>query len=128
LPETHLILLRSLAWELEVEGNPVLTLRHLYDLYHYDRVESGAGMVALSYRRISGILKELEVMKLIGSRNVFKGRGGQGSEIWLKISAQSVLNYINPLWREAKKHLEEQEKRRQEEQQYLSEKKRKRYR
>lgn len=128
LPQTHLILLGALAWELEVEGKPTLTSKRLYDLYHYNQVESGAGNVALSYRRISGVLKELEVMNLIGSRNIFKGRGGQSSEIWLKISAQSVLNFTNPLWREAKQRLEEQEKKRQELQQNMNERKRKRKR
>ena len=51
-----------------------------------------------TYRRVAGILKEMEVMNLIGTRNVSKGRGGRNNEVWLKIPAHGILERTIAEW------------------------------
>ena len=58
-----------------------------------------AKKTAPSYRRISGVLKEMEVMNLVGIRNVSKGRGGRNNEVWLKIPAQAILERTRAEWK-----------------------------
>lgn len=53
-----------------------------------------------SYRRVASVLKELEVMNLVGGRSISKGRGGRTNEVWLKIPADTILDYTLPNWRE----------------------------
>ena len=62
-----------------------------------------AKKTAPSYRRISGVLKEMEVTNLIGVRDVSRGRGGRSNEIWLKIPPHAVLENARIDWRRAKK-------------------------
>ena len=62
-----------------------------------------AKKTAPSYRRISGVLKEMEVTNLIGVRDVSRGRGGRSNEVWLKIPAHAVLENAGIDWRRAKK-------------------------
>ena len=62
-----------------------------------------AKKTAPSYRRISGVLKEMEVTNLIGVRDVSRGRGGRSNEVWLKIPAHAVLENARIDWRRAKK-------------------------
>jgi len=89
-------LLVSLALLNEVEGIVTPSTNQVYKkcLEQY-----GA---APSYRRVAGILKEMEVTNLIGVRDVSRGRGGRSNEIWLKIPAQVVLERTQIDWRKMK--------------------------
>jgi len=69
----------------------------------YDRYRSALGKDSHSYRAVAGVLKELEVMNLVGARSVSKGRGGRSNEVWLKIPAETVLDHTKPDWRTLKK-------------------------
>lgn len=69
----------------------------------YDRYRSELGNDSHSYRAVAGILKELEVMNLVGTRSVSRGREGRSNEVWLKIPAEIVLDYTKPGWRKLKK-------------------------
>ena len=55
---------------------------------------------ALFHRRVSGVLKELEVMNLIGGTKRFKEERGRSSEVWLKVPARAVLDYFDPRLKE----------------------------
>lgn len=92
VPQTFLLIALASAKE---KGN--MDLVHtsvIYQLYQ----ELIGDEHTLSYRRISGLLKELEVMGLIDSRTVSRGRYGSGNEIWLKIPAKPVLDFAREKW------------------------------
>jgi len=50
----------------------------------------------------TGVLKELEVMNLIGGRTVSRGRGGCSSEVCLKVPARTILEYLGIDWKRIK--------------------------
>jgi len=98
LAEMQLNLLHALAWLSEIEGVTVASTSQVYEKYHELLKKT-----APSYRRVSGVLKELEVMNLIGGRNVSKGRGGRVGEMWLKVPARTILDYRGVDWRKMKR-------------------------
>jgi cell division control protein 6 len=86
-------LLVTIAWLSEFERVTAPSTSQVYDEYQkiFEKAIPG-------YRRVAGVLKELEVMNLIGMRNVSKGRGGRINEIWLKIPAHVVLEHTRGDW------------------------------
>jgi cell division control protein 6 len=89
LAKLQLIVLRALAWMTEIDEIPVITTNQVFEWCKETMKES-----APSYRRISGVLKELEVINLVAGRNVSHGRGGRSNELWLKIPARIPLEYF----------------------------------
>lgn len=71
-----------------------MTTSMIYQMYQ----EFIKSKKTLSYRRIATILKELEVIGLLGGRNISKSREGYGREIWLKVPAKSVIDYAKTKW------------------------------
>ena len=60
----------------------------------------------MSYRRVAGVLKELEVMGLIGGRSISRGSEGRSNELWLKVPVQTILEYMQSDWRDVGGHLQ----------------------
>jgi len=89
-------LLVSLALLNEVEGIASPSTNQVYEKF---QEQYGA---APSYRRVAGTLKEMEVMNLIGMRQVSRGREGRSNEIWLKIPARVVLEHTQIDWKKMK--------------------------
>ena len=98
LAETQMNLLFILSRLYEVEEVTSASTNQVYQRY-----KELSGAKAASYRRVASILKEMEVMNLIGVRNVSKGRGGRSGEVWLKVPAESVFEYKSIDLRELKK-------------------------
>lgn len=89
LAETAKEIMRILAWLTQNENTIVVTTNQLYQSY-----QGLFGGSTPSYRRIAGVLKELEIMNLIGGRVVSKGRGGRNEEVWLKAPSQIILECL----------------------------------
>ena len=98
LPDVQVRLLYILAWFKEIENSPIVTTSQIFQKYQEITSDKGS----LSYRRVADILKEIEVMNLIDSRTVSKGRVGYGREVWLKIPTEPILDHVKPDWREIK--------------------------
>jgi len=98
----QLDLIHVIAWLNEFENEASPSTDQIYQAY-----KKMVGQKALSYRRISSGLKELEVMNLIGTRKISRGREGQRNEVWLTIPAETILDFTKPEWREEKKKIEE---------------------
>jgi len=98
LAAMQLKLLHHLAMLAEFEDVSSPSTNQIYDQY-----KQAAGKDSRSYRAVAGVLKELEVMNLVGARSVSKGRGGRTNEVWLKIPAETILDYTKPDWRKLKK-------------------------
>jgi cell division control protein 6 len=98
LPANQIIFLFILAKYKEHEDQDIMNTGLIYkglqEIVGRDKV--------LSYRRISGILKELEVIGLIGGWTTSKSGGGYGREIWLKVPADKVLDYTERKWKKQK--------------------------
>jgi cell division control protein 6 len=88
LADLKMDVLQALAWMTEIDGIPVIKTSQVYE-YCKKNMEGSTP----SYRRISGVLKELEVINLVAGRNVSYGRGGRSNEVWLKIPARIPLEY-----------------------------------
>jgi cell division control protein 6 len=99
--ELQRFLLIALAWLYEIENVIAPSTNQLYT--ELNRFLEEAKSVVPSYRRVSGVLKEMEVTNLIGVRDVSRGRGGRSNEVWLKIPAHTVLENARIDWRKAKK-------------------------
>jgi cell division control protein 6 len=84
LPNIQQFLLIAMAMLLK-EGTETLSINEVFTFYQQMFGEQRVG-----YRRISGILKEMEVSNLIGGRNISKGQVGYSREVWLKIPAQFI--------------------------------------
>ena len=97
LAEMQMDLLYVLAWLSEFDGVTAASTNQVYE--EYQELVEGKGP---SYRRVAGVLKEMEVTNLIGGRTVSRGRGGRSSEVWLKIPAQNILDYLKPDWKQLK--------------------------
>ena len=98
LAELQINLLYVLAWLSEIEGLATASTSQIYECYRRLLKRE-----APSYRRVAGVLKEMEVMNLIGGRNVSMGRGGRNTEVWLKLSSQMILEYRGVDWRKMKR-------------------------
>jgi cell division control protein 6 len=105
LADLQLELLHHLAFLAEIDGVSAPSTNQLYDQY-----KKATGKDTRSYRALAGVLKELEVMNLVGAKTVSKGRGGRSNEVWLKIPAEAVLDYTRPDWRDIKKRVTEAKK------------------
>lgn len=98
----QLDLIHAIAWANEFKDEPSPSTDQIFQVY-----KKRVGQKALTYRRISSVLKELEVMNLIGTRKISRGREGQRNEVWLTIPAETVLDFTKPDWREDKKKIKE---------------------
>jgi hypothetical protein len=99
-----------LGWTKVVQYEETATVSRLYNLYVDEQKGWDDGREILSYRRVSGVLKELEVMDIIGSRTVSRGRSGRMNEVWLKIPGETVMDFTYPKWRMMKNYLEKKKK------------------
>ena len=97
LADMQMHILRMLAWLAEIDGVGTASTSQLYDRYR----EMVGGSVP-SYRRVAGVLKELEVMNLIGGRTVSRGREDRSGEVWLKVPARTILEYLGIDWKRIK--------------------------
>ncbi|OGD54639.1 hypothetical protein A3K80_06475 [Candidatus Bathyarchaeota archaeon RBG_13_38_9] len=102
MADLQLELIHTMAWLNEFDSIVSSSTEEIFQAY-----KKSVGEKALSYRRVSSVLKELEVMNLIGTRKISRGRGGQRNEVWLTIPAETVLDFTRPDWREEKKKMEE---------------------
>jgi hypothetical protein len=64
------------------------------------------GTEKVSYRHVASVLKELEVMGLIGGRSISRGSEGRSNELWLKVPVQTILEYMQSDWRDVGGHLQ----------------------
>ena len=110
LPYAHQTLLKWLGWTNVVQNEETARVSRLYNLYCDEQILWGDGREILSYRRVAGVLKELEVMDIIGSRTMSRGRGGRMNEVWLKIPGETVMDFTFPKWRMMKDYLERKKK------------------
>ena len=72
----------------------------------YQTCSSMEGTEKVSYRHVASVLKELEVMGLIGGRSISRGSEGRSSELWLKVPVQTILEYMQSDWRDVGGHLQ----------------------
>jgi len=110
LPYPHQHLLKWLGWTNVVQSEETARVSRLYTLYVDEQIGWGDGREILSYRRVAGVLKELEVMDIIGSRTTSRGRGGRMNEVWLKIPGETVMDFTCPKWKIMKDYLERKKK------------------
>ena len=89
LSKTHRILLTCIAKLTDIDNVKTPTTSQVYQEFQ-ERVRHRT----LSYRRIADLLKELEVMGLIGLRNLSRGRDGQVNEVWLKLPAETIYDQL----------------------------------
>ena len=101
----QLTVLYILARLLEFDHEVAPSTSQLYQEY-----QERAQKACPSYRRVADILKELEVMNLVGTSLVSKGRGGRSNEVWLEIPADVILDFVEPDWRQLRDHIEEMKK------------------
>jgi cell division control protein 6 len=87
LAEAQRDMLCTLALLSEVKGVKVASTSQTHQYY-----QEALNGPALSHRRVLGLLKELEVLNLVGTRNISKGRGGRSNEVWLRIPARPILD------------------------------------
>lgn len=73
-------------------GKESITSNEVYDVYR--TISPKAGFNLLTKRRITDLTNELDMLGIITSRNVWKGRYGRVREIELNVSSEEVKNIL----------------------------------
>ncbi len=92
-PKQSQIVLFSIIKLLEVES-PVES-SNIYDMY--GQIANKVGLKPLTSRRVSDLIAELDLMGIINTKILYRGRGGRTRQISLAIPSDSLLKVNNIL-------------------------------